>query len=142
MAQWGVPTAFSSPDRTRPVPSACLRRGGIPSPLISLWPSSWPFPTSPTTSFLYWDAPDLNTVLPLESYESRAERDNHLPVPAGPPSSDEAQDTIGFLSYKSTLLNHLQFFIYQDPLFLLSRANLKDLFSHSVYIPGITLTQV
>ena len=30
-------------------------------------------------------APDLDTVLQMGPYEDRAERDNHLPVPAGHP---------------------------------------------------------
>ena len=46
--------------------------------------------------------------------EGRVERNNHLPVPAGHPSSDGAQDTICFLSCKSTLLAHVQFFLYQE----------------------------
>ena len=51
-------------------------------------------------------APDLDTLLHMGPCERRAERDYHLPVPAGHPSSDEAQDTIGLPSCKSMLLAH------------------------------------
>ena len=70
----------------------------------------------------------------MEPHEGRVEKDNH-------PSSDGAQDTIGLPSCKSTLLAHVKFFIHQGPQLLLHRATLK-LFSQSVYVSGITLTQV
>jgi len=47
---------------------------------------------------------DLSTVLQVGPHEGRVERDNHLPVPAGHPSSLGAQDTTGLPSCKSTLL--------------------------------------
>jgi len=39
------------------------------------------------------EAPELDTVLQMEPHKSRVGRDNnHLPVPAGHPSSDGAQE--------------------------------------------------
>ena len=38
--QWGLPSAFSSPDWRSLAPSACLYRRDAPA----LWPSSWPSP--------------------------------------------------------------------------------------------------
>jgi len=40
-------------------------------------------------------APGLDTVLQMGPYEGRVEGDNHLPVPAGHPCFDAAQDTVG-----------------------------------------------
>uniref|UniRef100_U3ID95 UDP-N-acetylglucosamine pyrophosphorylase 1 like 1 n=1 Tax=Anas platyrhynchos platyrhynchos TaxID=8840 RepID=U3ID95_ANAPP len=42
-------------------------------------------------------APGLNTVLQVESHESRVEGENPLPHPAGHASFDAAQDAVGFL---------------------------------------------
>ena len=65
------------------------------------------------------------------------ERDKHLPHPAGHPSFDEIQDTIGLPGCKSTLLAYVQLFIHQDPQVLLHRAALNEFFSQSVLIPQI-----
>ena len=48
------------------------------------------------------------------SSKGRAERGNPLPLPAGHPISDAAQDTVGLLSCKSTLLAHVKLFIPQN----------------------------
>ncbi|XP_032300907.1 transcription factor PU.1 isoform X1 [Coturnix japonica] len=53
--------------------------------------------------------PDLDTVLQLGPHEGRAEGDNHLPGPAGHPSSDGTQDTIGLGDCKRTLLRHVSY---------------------------------
>ena len=37
----------------------------------------------------------------MGSHEGRVEGDNSLPLPAGQPSFDAAQDTVGFLSYRA-----------------------------------------
>ena len=71
-------------------------------------------------------------------HKGRAERDNHLPVLTGHPSADVTQDTICFLSCKSTLLAHVKLFIHQDPQVLLCRATRKDCSSQSAYMPGIS----
>ena len=60
-------------------------------------------------------APGLvDAVLQMGPQEGRVERDNHLPVPAGHPSSDGAQDTICFQSCTSTLLNAFQLSAFKD----------------------------
>jgi len=60
-------------------------------------------------------------------HRERVEGNNHLSVPAGHPTSDGAQNTICFLSCKSTLLAHVKFFILQDPQVLPCRASLLPL---------------
>jgi len=86
-------------------------------------------------------APDLDAVLQMAPHEGWVEWDNPLPDPAGHPSADGAQDTIGLLSCKSTLLADLKSFIHQDPQ-VLHRATLKGFFSQSVNISGVTPTHV
>ena len=60
-------------------------------------------------------ASDLDAVLQMEPHEGSVENDNHLPAPAGHPSSEAAQDSTGHLGCKHTLLTHGKFIIYQDP---------------------------
>ena len=76
--------------------------------------------------FFVLRAPGLDTVFQMGPHKSQVERDNHLPVPAGHPSSDGAQGTVCFPRCKSTLLAHVKFFIHRDPQILLCRAMLKD----------------
>ena len=75
-------------------------------------------------------------------HKSRAEGDDHLPVPAGHPSADGAQDPICFPSCRSALLAHVQLFIHREPQVLLCRAALKDCSYQSVRMPGIPPAQV
>ena len=77
-------------------------------------------------------APDLDAVLhtfQMRPHKGKVEGNNHLHSPAGYSSSDAAQDTIGLLGRKRTLLAHIKFFIYQDPKSflagLLSRSSLS-----------------
>ncbi|XP_048790014.1 uncharacterized protein LOC125688256 [Lagopus muta] len=75
-------------------------------------------------------------------HKSRVERDNHLPVPAGHPSPDGAQDPICLLSCQSALLAHIQSLVHQDPQVLLCRAALKDRSSQPVQVPGVLPAQM
>jgi len=52
-----------------------------------------------------------------------------LASPCCHPSSDAAQDAVGLLGCKSTLLAHVQLFIHQDPQLFLSRTALKEFIS-------------
>ena len=83
------------------------------SPLIILVALLWTLSNSSTSS-LYW-GPRSG----CSTQEGRIERDDYFPVPAGYPSSDGAQETVGLPSCKSTLLAHVQFIIHQDPKVLL-----------------------
>lgn len=56
-------------------------------------------------------------------------------------TSNAAQDTVGLLGCKHTLLACVQLFIHQDHKDLLLRADLNEFFSQFVYISGIVLTQ-
>lgn len=67
-------------------------------------------------------APGLDAGLQMGPHKGRAEGDNHLPLPAGHPSFDTAQDTVVLLGCESSLLAHVQLFIHQDPQVLLCRA--------------------
>ena len=98
----------------------------------------WQQPHAPTTL----GAPDRDTVLQMGPHEGRLGKNNHLPVPAGHPFSDGAQDTICFPSCKNTLLAHIKFITHQDPQVLLCRAIPKDCSSRSACMPGILLAQV
>jgi len=60
----------------------------------------------------------LDAVLQMGSHRSRVERDNPLPLPADHPSVDAAQNTVGFLGCKSTLLAHAQLFIIRIPIYM------------------------
>ena len=54
--------------------------------------------------FLVLRATDLDTGLQKRPHNGRAEGDNPLPLPAGHPSSDAAQDAVGLRGRKCTLL--------------------------------------
>ena len=54
---------------------------------------------------------DLDTVLQIGPHEGRIEGHNHIPCPAGQPSSDGTQNTIGFLGCTHALLAPVKFFI-------------------------------
>ncbi|KAK4826362.1 hypothetical protein QYF61_007956, partial [Mycteria americana] len=87
-------------------------------------------------------APELDAVLQVGSHQSRVEGQNHLPRPAGHASFPAAQDTVGFLGCKRTLLAHVQLVTHQYPQVLLHRASLNPFIPQPVLIPGVALTQV
>ncbi|KAK4824741.1 hypothetical protein QYF61_018213 [Mycteria americana] len=72
-------------------------------------------------------APELDTGFQVGSHQSRVEGQNHLPQPAGHASSDAAQDTVGLLHCKRTLLPHVQLFVHQYPQVLFHRATLNHI---------------
>ena len=59
--------------------------------------------------------PHLDAVLKVRPQQSREEGQDHLPRPAGCASLDAAQDTVGFLICKGTLLAHIQLAVHQYP---------------------------
>ncbi|KAK4830254.1 hypothetical protein QYF61_009321 [Mycteria americana] len=87
-------------------------------------------------------APELDAVLQVGSYQSRVEGQNHLPQPAGHTSFDAAQDTVGLLGCKRTLLAHVQLFIHQYPQVLLCKADLNPFIPQPVLISEVALTQL
>uniref|UniRef100_A0A8B9FAM1 RB transcriptional corepressor 1 n=1 Tax=Amazona collaria TaxID=241587 RepID=A0A8B9FAM1_9PSIT len=92
-----------------------------------------------STSFI----PFLNSVGIVASSglpESRVKGQEHLPRPAGHTPFDAAQDTVGLLGCKRTLLAHVHFFINPHPQVLL-RAALNLLPAQPVAVPGTALTQ-
>ena len=84
----------------------------------------------------------MDAALQVGPHKGRAEGDNHLPGPAGHFSADAAQDAVGLLGCKCTLLAHVELFVYQSPQVPLCRAALNEFFSQSVLMFEITLTQV
>ena len=104
---------------------------GAPAFWSSLWCSSAPTSIAPPL-------PCAEERLP----KVRVEADNHVPLPAGHPSSDAVQDTISLLGCKSSLLAHVQLFVHRDPQALLCRIALTELLSQSVYISETAPTQV
>ncbi|KAF4788915.1 mRNA cap guanine-N7 methyltransferase [Turdus rufiventris] len=85
------------------------------------------------------ETPELNAALQVGSHQSRAEGQN--PLPAGHTGLDAAQDSIGFLGYKHTLLAQAQPLIQQNPQVLLGRVALNLFNSQSALILGVILTQ-
>jgi len=84
-----------------------------------LWPSGHPC-GPPLDSlqkihiFLQLGALDLAAVLQIRPHKDRAEREDHLPHPAGHLASDAVQDTVGLLDCKCTLLAHVKFYVYSS----------------------------
>ena len=74
---------------------------------------SGPAPTGPCLSSA--EVPELDTVLQVGSHQSGAEWQNHLPRHVRKTSCYAAQNTVGFLACKCTLLAHVQLFIHQYP---------------------------
>ena len=136
---WGLPRAFSSPKQISPTPSTFLHQRGAPSLGSSSWHSSGPYPKAPHPSCV--GGPRLGCRTPAGSSEGQS-RGEQSPWPAGNPSSDGTQVTIGLLNCKHMLLAHVKVSVNQDPLVLHSRTTLKEFFSQFVYISGITSTQV
>jgi len=62
-------------------------------------------------------------------HKGRVEGDNCLSHRVGPPSFDAAQDSVGLLGCKVSLLAHVQFFIHQNLQILLFMAAVSELFS-------------
>ena len=87
-------------------------------------------------------APELNIVLQVGSHESRAEGDSHLPHPAGHAAFGAAQDMVGFLGCKCTLLVHVKRFVNHHPQVLLLRAVLNPSSALPVFVLGVAPTQM
>ena len=102
-----------------------------------LWTAS-----NSSTSFLSWRRHTWTGYSRWVALGHTSEEDNHLPHPAGHPSFDAAQDTVGLLGYKHTLLAHVQLFLYQDTEVLLCRAVFIMFFSRFVQITEIALAPV
>lgn len=98
----------SSPGWTIPALPACLHRRGVPALWLSLYPSSGLAPTV----LLVLRTPELEAALQVGSHESGIEGKNHLPRPTYHTAFDAPQDMTDLLGYKSTLLGHVQIFIY------------------------------
>lgn len=73
-------------------------------------------------------------------HQSRVEGDNHLPLPAGRSSLNAAQDLVGLLGCKCTLLAYVQLFVHQDPR-VLRRAAPKGFYAQFVQASGFPLHQ-
>ncbi|KAK4808270.1 hypothetical protein QYF61_020751 [Mycteria americana] len=86
--------------------------------------------------------PELDAVLRVGSHQSAVEGQNPLPRPAGHAALDAAQDTVGFLGCKRTLLAHVQLFIHQYPQVLLLRAALNPFIPQPALILGVAPTQM
>ncbi|KAK4827794.1 hypothetical protein QYF61_021747 [Mycteria americana] len=87
-------------------------------------------------------APELNAVLQVGSHKSRVEGENPPPRPAGHASFDAAQDTVGSLGCKRTLLGHVDLVINQQPQVLLLRSALNPFSTQAVFVFGIAPTHV
>jgi len=80
--------------------------------------------------------------LQVGSHESRAEGDNHFPPPAGHAAFDAAQDMVGFLGWKHTLLAQVEILIIQHRQVLLLKAALNLFSVQTVVVLGTVPAQV
>ena len=78
----------------------------------------------------------------MGSHQSRVDRQNHLPPPAGYAAFDATQDSVGFVGCELALTAHVQLFIHQYPQVLLGRAALKPFLPQTVLILGVVPTQM
>ena len=85
---------------------------------------------------------ELDAGFHVGSHQSRVEGQNHLPRPAGYASFDAAQDTVGLLGCKHTLVTCVQLCIHQYPQVLLSRVALNPFIPQPVLIAGVAPTQM
>ncbi|GAB0206720.1 mitochondrial enolase superfamily member 1 [Grus japonensis] len=87
--------------------------------------------------------PELDAVLQVGSLKSGVEGQDHLPRPAGHSSVfDAAQDTVGFLGCKHTLLTHVELLINQYPQVLLLRAAFNPFSTQPIVVLGNAPTHV
>jgi len=84
--------------------------------------------------------PELDAGLQVGSHQSRVEEQNHLPQPAGHAAFDAAQDTVSLLGYECMLPDEL--LLNQHSQVLLFKGALNPFSTQSVFVLGITLTQV
>jgi len=101
--------------------------------------STEPAPTGPCLSFAEGSRAGRST--PGGSHKSGVEGQNRLPCPAGHASLDAAQDTVGFLGCKCTLLAHVELHVIQHQVFLL-RAAFSPFCSQTVFVLGFALAHV
>jgi len=87
-------------------------------------------------------APELHTGLTVESHQSRAEGQSHLPRPAGYAAFDAAQDMVGLLGCECTLLVHVELLVNQHTQVLLGRAALNPFSALPVFVLVIALTRM
>ena len=98
----------------------------------SSWPSSGHSLKTPCLSCIGGPRPGSSTpdgVLQTEPQKGRADGKNHLPHPAGLPSSDAAQDPIGLSGCKHTLRFMLCFSFTRTP------RSFSAGISHAVLLP-------
>ena len=116
-----------------------LHRRGAPAFWSSSWSSSGPTQIALHPSCAGGSGPGHSTLDGASQGQSRGGQSS--PSPCCYPSVDTAQDTVGLLGCKSTLLAHVQLFTHQDSQVLLRRAALK-FFSQSVCTSEIFTTKV
>ena len=86
--------------------------------------------------------PHLHTVLQVRSHQHRLEGEDHLPSPVGHVSFDAAQDVVGLLVCKSTLLAHVLLAVHQYLQVLFCKAALNPFISQLVLIVEVAATEV
>jgi len=84
--------------------------------------------------------PKLHTVFKVRPHQCSVQRD--VPVPAGHSISDSSQDAVGFLTYLSTLLTHVQLSIYQCSQILFTFTVFRSLCFKPVALHGLVVTKV
>ena len=86
--------------------------------------------------------PHLHTVLQVRSHQHRLEGEDHLPSPVGHVSFDAAQDVVGLLVCKSTLLAHVLLAVHQYLQVLFCKAALNPFSPQFVLTGMVAMTQL
>ncbi|KAJ7412684.1 hypothetical protein BTVI_45504 [Pitangus sulphuratus] len=86
--------------------------------------------------------PGLDAVLQLASHQSGVEGQNPLPGPAVHAAFDSAQDMLGFLGCKCTLLGYVELLIHQQTQDLLLNITLITFSALAVLVLGFVPRQV
>ena len=84
----------------------------------------------------------MDAGLQVGSHQSRAEGQNPLPRPAGHAAFYAAQDTVGLLGCKHTLLGHVEFLINEHLQVFLLRVALNPFSTQPVFVLGMAPTHV
>lgn len=129
---------LSLPLAEQPDLSQSISIGEVLQPSILLVDLLW-ICSNRFMSFLCW-GPRSWTSTQDGSYHSGSERQSNTAYWHS--SFDAAWDTVGFLGWRCTLSGHVLLLTHQYTHVLFCRAALKEFFSQSIFVSGVTPSQV
>ncbi|TRZ14386.1 hypothetical protein HGM15179_012677 [Zosterops borbonicus] len=139
----GAPVNISSSDLTgrQDTSRMSTSQERCSSPVVNLVALLWTH-SSIVNVVLESRAPDLDTVLLVGCHKSRIESENPLSRVAGHFSFDAAQDTVGFLGHRCTLLSRIEPPIRERPQVFLPRANFDPFSTWPLLLLEVDLTHM